>query len=220
MKCRSDLDMILKGAKRAAQRPPPSGEEVAREATRAAIWLARQGHDERHQHGEVLAWYMACYKLGHGAAAKGLALRGPVGTGKTVALQLLCRWTGAKYRTAAEIVDLYQADAEGWHEVMTPRLPVMANGTRYWPDLAIDDLGAEPLNSRYGMKGELIALLVDLREQYFRQYGGRLHLATNLERGEIVTRYGERTLSRLEGRNALCHWREWGGEDGRKAVAP
>jgi len=210
-----ELRNIMAGAKRDAPAPQPEPEAMRKEATRAAIWLARHGHDDRERHGERLAWYLACYRLGHGAADKGICLSGPCGTGKTVALRLLARWVGAHYMTATQAVESYRADAEGWPEIVTPRLPSMWDGVNVWPDLAIDDLGAEPTAASYGQRSEALATLVDMRETYYRQHGARLHIATNLVQAEIATRYGDRTLSRLLG---LCHWREWAGADGRQAT--
>lgn len=210
-----ELTAILSQARQAPPPEQPDQETLRKHATRAAIWLARHGHDDRHDHGVKLAYYLACCELKHSAATKGLCLSGQCGTGKTVALRLLAKWTGAHYLTASLAVELYRANPQVWEETIVPALPTYSCGETYWPDLVIDDLGAEPTAASYGQKSEAMAGLVDLRDAYYQKRGGRLHVATNLVQSEIEARYGQRTLSRLLG---MCHWREWGGEDGRTAA--
>ena len=113
-----DITAALAHAKKAAPRAKVGHAALHAEAVRAAVWLARKGHDDRQEHGARLAWYLACYRLGHGAADKGLCLSGPCGTGKTVALQLLAQYVGSCYMTATEAVERYRADVDGWAEMV------------------------------------------------------------------------------------------------------
>ncbi len=69
----------------------------------------------------------------------------------------------------------------------------------------IDELGVEPLVNDYGEKYEGFNRIINAAERYFRP----LFVSTNLTKQELLNRYGERTLDRLQ---HLCRIVEFKGE--------
>ncbi|MFR9546223.1 MAG: ATP-binding protein [Rikenellaceae bacterium] len=73
----------------------------------------------------------------------------------------------------------------------------------------IDDIGVENHINNFGEKAEGVNMIINTAERYHRP----LFLTTNLSSQEILNRYGERTMDRL---NHLCRVIEFNGESLRK----
>ena len=110
-----------------------------------------------------------------------LLLTGAVGTGKTFFFQSLGR--------DIEIVSL--ATLAGWKLDDIQRL--LDNNSDY--EVVFDDIGAEPAISDFGVKQEILPLILE-RRQYCRK---RTHFTTNLSAQAIEERYGVRSIDRIYG---------------------
>lgn len=176
-------------------------------------WLAQRGYDDRDGNATVIAGYLVDYLYGRNST--GLMLCGPCGVGKTLALHMVARYVGAEFVTAAGLAQAYLR-AEGG-EAFTERYcspgAVWAGGQQYVPDLVIDDVGSEPAVRSYGTPVDVVPVVVDAREALWKRCGARLHISTNLTRDEMLARYGERTVSRLQG---LCVVVKVAGQDRRR----
>lgn len=73
------------------------------------------------------------------------------------------------------------------------------------PFPVVDELGVEPLINNYGEKYEGFNRIINAVERYYRP----LFVSTNLSKDEMLNRYGERTLDRLQ---HLCRIVEFKGE--------
>jgi DNA replication protein DnaC len=73
------------------------------------------------------------------------------------------------------------------------------------PFPVVDELGVEPLINNYGEKWEGFNRIINAAERYYRP----LFISTNLTKQELLHRYGERTLDRLQ---HLCRIIEFKGE--------
>lgn len=69
----------------------------------------------------------------------------------------------------------------------------------------IDELGVEPMVNDYGEKYEGFNRVINAAERYYRP----LFVSTNLSKQELLNRYGERTLDRLQ---HLCRIVEFKGD--------
>lgn len=110
-----------------------------------------------------------------------LLLTGSVGTGKTFFFQSLGQ--------NIEIVSL--ATLAGWKLDDIQRM--LDNNRDY--EVVFDDIGAEPAISDFGVKQEILPLILE-RRQYCRK---RTHFTTNLSAQEIEERYGVRSIDRIYG---------------------
>jgi DNA replication protein DnaC len=73
------------------------------------------------------------------------------------------------------------------------------------PFPVVDELGVEPLINNYGEKWEGFNRVINSAERYYRP----IFVSTNLSKDELLNRYGERTLDRLQ---HLCRIIEFKGE--------
>lgn len=213
-----DANLIDSAMQQPALLPmPPTGQtgpawtpQYQRHAFR---WLAKHGFDDRDGNATRLAGYMGRYVAG--GAARGLLLWGGCGRGKTLALRLFAEWAAATYVTAMDLAAAY-LDAQGG-ETFTERFlappPVLVGGEQFTPDLIIDDLGTEAAVVCYGTPVDVARRVIDARDQLWHRTGARLHVATNLNREQIVARYDLRTESRLSG---LCEPVQFAGQDRRR----
>ena len=77
------------------------------------------------------------------------------------------------------------------------------------PVIIVDDVGEEPPINDFGSKYESFSRLVDFCEKYSKV----LILTTNLSSAEMISRYGLRTVDRLD---KLCYTIKFEGESLRK----
>ena len=73
------------------------------------------------------------------------------------------------------------------------------------PYPVIDELGVETLINDYGERYEGFNRIINAAERYFRP----MFVSTNLSKSDMLNRYGERTLDRLQ---HLCRIVEFRGE--------
>ena len=138
-----------------------------------AAWMARQrGYVHSAESLVALEKYLQGYSL---------LLTGGVGTGKTFFFQSL-----GKDLHIISLVGL-----SGW-KLEDIETMLLNNQER---DVVFDDMGAEPPMSDYGVKQEIVPLILEKR-YYLRR---RTHFTTNLNAEQIQARYGVRVIDRIYG---------------------
>lgn len=138
-----------------------------------AAWMAEK---RRYIHSAESLVALEKYMQGYS-----LLITGSVGTGKTFFFKSLGR----------DITVISLVGLSGWklEEVET-----MLNNT--WEhEVMFDDLGAEPPISEYGVKQEILPLILEKRK-YCKK---RTHFTTNLNAEQIQARYGVRVIDRIYG---------------------
>jgi len=146
--------------------------------------VAAEGYEPDETTVRVLRDYLAGYSI---------LLSGPAGCGKTYLMQCL----GVHLDYAPEIVEYKISKLAIFHE------------TRDGQEICIDDLGAENITSEWGVKGEVLGMVLAHREKQ----RGRTHITTNLTAQEIAGRYGDRILSRIMG---MCKIHKMEGTNKRR----
>ena len=163
----------------------------------------------------VLAYFTRddaqCQKLGI-SPQKGLFLLGPVGCGKTTAMQLFAprrfrlvatRDLARKFvHDGSSIIDHYGASSY--------RTKQLGYGSQLQYDQPLtycfDDLGIEPMTKHYGNSCNVMAeVLLDRYDQFVR-HGMITHLTTNLNAEDLEHIYGDRVRSRLREMCNLIHF--------------
>jgi DNA replication protein DnaC len=177
--------------------------------------MAEVGYDGRvspHALNALARWTVAEVK---GWSGKGLVLKGPVGTGKTLFfVRVLPRvYPRLMIHRSANIVELagtcrgegqFEAMVYGRHE---DDLIVVESV------LCIDDLGDEPTANRYGTKEETLARVICDRYELFKARGTKTFISTNLNNEQITERYGVRVSDRLR---EMCYTINMDGDSARK----
>lgn len=166
-------------------------------------WLIRSQHIEHVNDG---AGEMVAYGVVPG---KGLMLIGGVGTGKTAMMRSVSYarvkggGSGFVIANAIRIVKEYNQGDEGGDGVIL----------RYanLPELCIDDLAREEDGKHYGKVTNVISDIIALRYDH----GRPTHFTTNADREGLLSKYDERTLSRI---NEMASIIPLGGDD-RRATA-
>lgn len=195
-----NFDMLRKMAavSRPQIEPTPERLENARKIVRGL--LAAAGYIEN-RNGRAID-YMARYRIGREDARKdpadrcdmpkkGLWIPGHLGTGKTTVLWVMSAAWRIPYCDAPGI--MLKFAAEGAEAVIQDTCGIEA----CYQDIIIDDLGAEGEARRYGATLDIPMLILE-RYKIWRLHGSRTHFATNLDKTQIVTRYGERIHDRLQ----------------------
>lgn len=151
-----------------------SPREVGAQAIRNyAAWMAeKRGYIHTAESLVALEKYMQGYSL---------LLTGAVGTGKTFFFQSL----------GQDLLIISLIGLSGWKldEIETM---LLNNQER---DVVFDDMGAEPPVSDYGVKQEIVPLILEKR-YYLRR---RTHFTTNFNAEQIQARYGVRVIDRIYG---------------------
>ena len=187
----------------APRRPTP--EYVAR----CAAYMTDNGYDAREPdvHNR-LAMFLAYRKMG--LTTKGLMLLGPPGTGKTIWLK---KFGHCRVEEAKGIARRWRKD--GGEATMTwlkpPRYDVLPLSVT---QMALDDLGDEPVVNEYGTKVECMVDVLSARYNLFQNHGVKYatYIATNLTEVELSDRYKARIFSRL---SAMCTFITFTGPDSR-----
>jgi len=136
---------------------------------------------------------------------KGLLLYGPVGTGKTFALQIFSGIFKIPFISAQALIQEYGKNGEsGFWEFAKS-----FDGQ----DLNVDDICAERDLKSYGNETPMLDFFAH-RERLFRDFGTLTNYSTNAkDRAALVERYGDRTASRILG---MCTGVLVDGEDKRQ----
>lgn len=141
---------------------------------RWAGWMAtKKGYIHSRESLTALERYLQGYAL---------LLSGGVGSGKTMFFECISG-------DGIEIVPL--AMFAGWKLDETEEFIM----NRRDCEMVIDDVGAEPPISEYGIRQELLPHVIEWR-MHLRK---RTHFTTNLTADDIQKRYGVRTIDRLYG---------------------
>ena len=131
---------------------------------------------------------------------KGLALFGSVGTGKSVFLRSVLPVFMTQYAKFVRIIgltDFMLMDGDDFRTYLK------------WGIIAIDEVGREPMACDYGKKFEAVPILIESCEINSKL----LFLTSNATREEIVRRYGNHTMDRI---NKLCRIITITGKSNRK----
>lgn len=167
------LDKILAGLPAAKERGTKPRDVPPQKLAEYAAWMAtNKGYVHSRNSLAALEKYMQGYSL---------LITGSVGTGKTFFFQSLGR----------DITVISLVGLSGWklEEVET-----MLNNN-WEQEVMFDDVGAEPPISEYGVKQEIVPLILEKR-QYCKK---RTHFTTNLTAEQIQARYGVRVIDRFYG---------------------
>ena len=128
---------------------------------------------------------------------RGLFLKGDLGIGKSMGLEILAKQFGWVFLDALEIEGFYasQPNYETWEE--------FCRGCDFFGrprTMVIDDLGTEKFPFMlYGTPGNPLRELLEFRyRQSFRRDGVRTIVTTNLTDEEIAERYGYRLRDRID----------------------
>lgn len=124
----------------------------------------------------------------------GLLLQGRVGTGKTFFFKA----------RGIPILSMQRASSHSLGEIEA------ALKSRHDEEILIDDIGAEGDFNNYGVKMDILSVIIASRLDTL----ARTHFTTNLTPEEIYTRYGARTFDRLK---ELAKMVPMTGESKRKA---
>lgn len=133
---------------------------------------------------------------------KGLCFFGGVGTGKTTALKIIRGLGFAKF--------FYATDLERHLEYNEMTLQ---DAFKREQKIIVDDIGVEPSSNDYGVKYEIVERLINLRHRQYIEKGFTTFLSSNLPHTALISRYGERTFSRI---SEMCDIVICNGNDLRK----
>ena len=138
-----------------------------------AAWMAeKRGYIHTSESLVALEKYLQGYSL---------LLTGAVGTGKTFFFQSL----------GQDLSIISLIGLSGWKLEEIETMLINNSGR----DVVFDDMGAEPPVSDYGVKQEIVPLILEKR-YYLRR---RTHFTTNLNAEQIQARYGVRVIDRIYG---------------------
>lgn len=181
------------------------GDRETCEALFASLFRKLDGSIAKYQHlpeyDQIVDWM-------HDTGGLGLLLIGDCGRGKSIiATCLVPVLLGIKnlYTYPVHADDFnkpypFAASTMG----MDPKMTNLDYLTRC-PYPVIDELGVETLINDYGERYEGFNRIINAAERYFRP----IFVSTNLSKDEMLNRYGERTLDRLQ---HLCRIVEFRGE--------
>lgn len=136
-------------------------------------------------------------------ASKGILIMGNTGSGKTLITQAYLEAVAPYvFIRAIEIPKAFESHGLQFTDELSKR---------FFPKrhFLIDDLGTEPICSRYGVKAESAELLIS--ELHYKWERGifSASFTTNLTMAEITERFGERCRWRLQ---EMCHVFVLGGD--------
>jgi hypothetical protein len=161
-----------------AARPAPQDHVDQELLKRQAVRLAKAGYDMTPHMVEILESYIKGYNIW---------LVGKPGVGKTFFFKCLNKVR--RDRGVYKIVILSMIETQGWTmEDAKTWIEVNADN-----DVMIDDVGSEPVMVSFGMKAELFPYLLEAR----MTCGRRTHITSNVDKADILDRYGVRVADRF-----------------------
>jgi predicted ATPase len=166
----------------------PNAEEIADEAVK----LHKAGYMPYDpQAFENLAKWLA--KRKNKAFKKGLLVTGNPGTGKTLFLKHLF----PKFKTAIEIVQVFRSEGGNYTNTFWKQTANVYDSASHEKDMAIDDLGQEPIVNLFGTKTEVLDYVICKRYADWQKTGVITLITTNLKQAEMEERYKRRITDRL-----------------------
>ena len=150
-----------------------------------------------------------------GERQKGLFLAGQTGVGKTLGAEMIGSYENIdkiKGSNRAKLFRSHSLVAE-YQDTKSKRDFLQHFKTR--ETIILDDLGSEVTVSDYGMKLEVMNLVITERALAYENLGARTIVTTNLDKAELIERYGDRIFSRL---CQICVFVDAQGDDLREKM--
>ena len=135
---------------------------------------------------------------------KGIIIRGTVGVGKTLFLNLIQKWVvkGFAFNPVHEVVRKFNTDGnKGVEKYITPL------------ERMFDDIGAEDEGRYYGNKTEVMEDVIYPRYELFTSRGVRTHFTSNLGNEDFKNKYDARIYDRLR---EMCTVVNWEGTESKR----
>lgn len=134
---------------------------------------------------------------------KGIAIRGPIGCGKTLILRSFCvnPTNSFRYVLSSTIADEYTHKEFGGQPIINKYSTIIkVNPSDYWGQrevgLFIDDVGIEDVGKHYGNEKNVLEHIFQNRYANY-ELRGKTHLTTNLSADQLEEMYGPRVRSRM-----------------------
>ena len=169
--------------------------------------MLASGYDRRNEKlFNDVAGYIALHRM-H-SVKTGYMLMGTVGCGKTEGAMRIAAMLKIPFYTTGELLDMYG----------TPEYYGAVKSIEFFSnkpgDMVIDELGTEPRPFMYyGNKYNVMADVLRERYDYFKFYGARTIVTTNLTFEELEKAYGNRVESRCW---EMFKIKQYSGKDYRK----
>lgn len=147
-------------------------------------------------------------------SGKGILLMGNVGSGKSRRMEQLATMLDCSFKSAETFGEAWREmgedfDFQQYCGCSKPRWDVVP---KHWNDLIIDDIGTEEkIYNCYGNSCDVMSRVIMERYKVFPEW--KTHFSTNLNREQLLERYGERVYSRL---NEMCLFVKLNHGDRRK----
>jgi energy-coupling factor transporter ATP-binding protein EcfA2 len=147
-------------------------------------------------------------------SGKGILLMGNVGSGKSKRMKQLATMLDCSFKSAETFGEAWREmgenfDFQHYCGCVKPRWDVVP---KHWNDLIIDDIGTEErVYNSYGNSCDVMSRVIMERYKVFPEW--KTHFTTNLNREQLLDRYGERIYSRL---NEMCLFVKLNHGDRRK----
>jgi len=138
------------------------------------------------------------------ARHKGLFFIGGVGTGKTIATQIISHFKQWEFNEMVFLRDRWADE-----KTRTGTIDWLKNAMFNEP-LVIDDVGAEESIVSYGERFESFERVLDIRYKAFKRVGSLTVMTSNLTGDQFKERYGARIYSRIR---EMCECIVCNGED-------
>jgi len=201
------IDRLVGDRKLIVRRPAQLswGDRETCEALFASLFRKLDGSIAKYQHlpeyDEIIDWM-------HDTKGLGLLLIGDCGRGKSIIATCL-----VPVLLGIKNLNTYPVHADDFNKpypfaANTMGMDLKSSNLDYLtkcPYPVIDELGVETLINDYGERYEGFNRIINAAERYFRP----MFVSTNLTKDEMLNRYGERTLDRLQ---HLCRIVEFQGE--------
>ena len=182
-------------------------EQFVAEREKAAAEMIESGYDRRYEKlFNDVAGYVALYRMNK--VKTGYMLMGTVGCGKTEAALRIAAMLNVPFYTTGQLLDIFG----------TPEYYSAIKSINFFTDkpstMVIDELGTEPRPFlHFGNRYNVMADVLRERYDYFKLYGAKTIITTNLTFEELENAYGNRVESRCW---EMFKVKQYSGDDYRR----